>query len=193
MEIYSVFSVCIGEIDVIFVVDSSGSIDKADFELAKDFVKDVVSLLDISPSTIRVGYVNFASSTVVEFDLTTYNNKNDVLNAISAVVQIGNGTDTDEGIDAMQKIFDNLGRPGVQHVGIVMTDGRANSNSKLTVAVNNAKQQGTRFVSIGVGTAVSTAQLQLIASSPTDVYEVDDYATLANIISNIAYEICGKY
>ena len=138
--------------------------------------------------------VNFASSTEVVFNLDTHDNKNDAVTDIMNIVQIGNGTDTDEGIIAMQKMFDTLGRtPNVQHVGIVLTDGAANSRTKLEAAVNDAKSKGTKMIAIGVGQLINPSQLNTIASSPSHVYEVTDYGALANYIKDVALEICGRY
>ena len=43
--------------DVVFVIDSSGSIKSSNFLKVKNFVKNVVRSFDISNNTVRVGLV----------------------------------------------------------------------------------------------------------------------------------------
>jgi len=71
--------------DVVFVIDSSGSIGSNNFRKVKNFVKNVVGSFDISNNTVRVGLVQFSDYAVVEFDLLKYSSTNDVTAAVSAL------------------------------------------------------------------------------------------------------------
>ena len=78
--------------DVVFVIDSSGSIGSNNFRKVKNFVKNVVGSFDISNNTVRVGLVQFSSSSVVEFDLLKYSSANGVTTAVSALQYHGGGS-----------------------------------------------------------------------------------------------------
>ncbi len=61
--LFVVLSVCQNvAYDIVFIVDSSGSVGPANFELAKRFVGDVISRLDIGSSATRVGVIDYADS-----------------------------------------------------------------------------------------------------------------------------------
>ena len=44
--------VCEGQADIVFVVDSSGSIRESRFQLVKDYMKSVVSEMEIAPDKV---------------------------------------------------------------------------------------------------------------------------------------------
>ena len=55
--------------DVIFVLDSSGSLSDEDFDRALMFTRRIVGLLDISQTHTRVAMVNYGTKVKVEFSL----------------------------------------------------------------------------------------------------------------------------
>ena len=71
--------------DVVFVIDSSGSIGRNNFVKVQNFIKNIVDSFGISNNTVRVGLVQFSSSVVVEFNLLRYSNKNDITAAVQAL------------------------------------------------------------------------------------------------------------
>ena len=74
-------SECQVHADIAFVIDNSGSIrDKNpedqsydNYNLLKQFVKDILARLDIGPETTRVGAVRFSTQARLMFNLVQYN------------------------------------------------------------------------------------------------------------------------
>ena len=64
--------------DVIFVLDSSGSISDEDFDRTLMFTKRIVGLLDISQTHTRVAMVNYGTKAKVEFSLHHFNQEEEV-------------------------------------------------------------------------------------------------------------------
>ena len=64
--------------DVIFVLDSSGSISDEDFDRALMFTRRIVGLLDISQTRTRVAMVNYGTKAKVEFSLHHINQEKEV-------------------------------------------------------------------------------------------------------------------
>ncbi len=64
--------------DVIFVLDSSGSISDQDFNAALKFTRRIVGLLDISQTHTRVALVNYGTTAKVEFSLHLHSTEDDV-------------------------------------------------------------------------------------------------------------------
>ena len=77
--------------DVVFIIDSSGSIRISNFAKVKSFIRNVVSSFELSNSTVRVGLVQFSDLAVVEFDLLTYSNTDDVVSAVDALLYFDSG------------------------------------------------------------------------------------------------------
>jgi len=80
--------------DVVFVVDSSGSIGSSDFREVKSFIGSVVDAFDISGDKVRVALVQFSSNAVVEFNLQRYSNKRSVKAAVAALPYYNGGKQT---------------------------------------------------------------------------------------------------
>lgn len=60
---------CKRETDMVFVLDSSGSISDSDFDLSLDFAARVVEAMSI-PEPLRVAALIYASSPVIEFNFS---------------------------------------------------------------------------------------------------------------------------
>lgn len=51
---------CVGVgVDLIFVIDASGSIGAANFRSVKNFIKSVVGSFDVGPTQTRIGLIKF--------------------------------------------------------------------------------------------------------------------------------------
>ena len=79
-------------IDLIFVLDSSGSVGSSNFQNVRSFVSNLVSQLEIGPDNTQVGLINFGSSTRIEFHLNTHQDSSSLLQAIANILYTGGGT-----------------------------------------------------------------------------------------------------
>ena len=68
-------SECSSQADVVFVLDSSGSLDEPNFEHIKNFVSNLVTDLDIDGGKIRVGVVTYSDYAEPRFNLNRYNTR----------------------------------------------------------------------------------------------------------------------
>lgn len=66
------FSGCDGKADIIFVVDSSGSIREARFQTVLEYVANITRQLEVSENRARVGLVTYGDYAQVEFNLNTF-------------------------------------------------------------------------------------------------------------------------
>ena len=65
--------------DIVFIVDSSGSIGSENFDKLKVFLQNMVNGFDIDPTLTRVGLLRFNDKMEWQFKLEDLNNKLDVL------------------------------------------------------------------------------------------------------------------
>jgi len=66
---------CHAKADIVFVVDSSGSInehDKGNWQRVKNFAKSIVGKLDVGEDRVRVGMVEFGNRGHVQFYLNSH-------------------------------------------------------------------------------------------------------------------------
>ncbi len=74
-----------GDMDVIFLLDSSGSVKEPGFEKLKNFTSFLVNKMRIGDNSTRVGLFQFTDKPIHEFSLNKYNTKPQLLDAIDRV------------------------------------------------------------------------------------------------------------
>ena len=84
----------IAGVDLVFVLDSSGSIGATNFNSMRNFVTTVVNALNIGQNRSQVGVIVFSDVVRIQFHLNTYSNKASLLSAISSIPYIGSRTNT---------------------------------------------------------------------------------------------------
>jgi len=72
---FCLLSECYSEADVVFILDSSGSLDEPNFDHVKDFVSNLVTDLDVDSGSIRVGVVTYSDYAEPRFNLSRYNTR----------------------------------------------------------------------------------------------------------------------
>jgi collagen type VI alpha len=174
-------------------MDSSGSVGDSNWQLVLQFVKNVVENLDIGSHSTHVGAITYGNRATPNFYLDTYNNKEDIKNALSDIRWKDQETNTSGAIWTMMQMFTReLGdRRKAPNVGIVITDGASNRDANLTIPyANEAKQAGIAMFAIGVGDKVNKDELDGIATNTTMVFEVGDFEMLQTINSQLVSAAC---
>jgi uncharacterized protein YegL len=161
--------------DVVFILDSSGSIRDAGFgnwQLVLDFVNDVIEKLSIGQDQTRVGLVYYSNDARNAFFLREYTDKRSLQAAVNRVesLYIGGTTNTSGGLRVAnfeQYTLQNGDRPDVQDVVILITDGASNVESSRTIPdAEILKRRGIKIFSIGVTSSINEVELRGISSQP---------------------------
>ncbi|XP_027131185.1 collagen alpha-6(VI) chain isoform X3 [Larimichthys crocea] len=175
--------------DLIFLIDSSGSIYPEDYQKMKDFMKSVISKSVISQDEVHVGVMQFSTIQQLQFPLDRYYSKDEMLQSMDEMQQIGGGTHTGEAITKVSQYFDASrgGRPDLRQRLVVITDGEAQDQVKGPAAALRAK--GVIIYAIGVMEA-NTTQLLEISGSPDKMYAKRDFDALKDLESQVAMELC---
>ncbi|KAM6995244.1 collagen alpha-6(VI) chain [Tautogolabrus adspersus] len=175
--------------DLIFLIDSSGSIDPGDYLKMKDFIKSVIGKSIIGQNDVHVGVMQFSTRQQIEFPLNTFYSKDEMTQAIDTMQQFGGGTHTGGAITAVSQYFDAAqgGRPNLKQRLMVITDGEAQDEVKRPAAALRAK--GVLVYAIGV-VAANTTQLLEISGTPERMYSERDFDALKDLESQVALELC---
>ena len=158
-------------IDLIFVLDSSGSVGSSNFQNVRSFVSNLVSQLEIGPDNTQVGLINFASSARIEFHLNTHQDSSSLLQAIANVPYTSGTTNTAAALTTLLTGFSTVNgarllQEGIPRVAIVVTDGQSNSPTATVTAANNIHASSITVYAVGVGSNIPIAELNAIASDP---------------------------
>lgn len=172
---------CSFAIDVVVVCDESNSIYP--WHNVSAFLKKFAQGLDIGPTKTQVGLIQYGSDPRVVFNLNTYQNKEDVVKAMSSTYQKGGiETNTFKAIDfARLEAFSKEvgGRPTASKVMVVVTDGESHDGSKMQEVIADCNKDNiTRFGIAVLGYLIRNEmdtknlikEIQGIASHPTSKY-----------------------
>ncbi|XP_051812885.1 collagen alpha-6(VI) chain [Acanthochromis polyacanthus] len=175
--------------DVLFLIDSSTSIESQDYDKMKDFMKSVIRKSFIGRNEVHVGVMQFSTVQKLEFPLNRFYSKEEMSRAIDNMQQIGGGTHTGEAITFVSQYFDASrgGRPDLRQRLVVITDGEAQDEVKRPAAALRAK--GVLVYAIGVVDA-NTTQLLEISGSLDRMYDERDFDALKDLESQVALELC---
>ena len=157
--------------DLNFVVDSSRSINRTNWNTVLEFVANVVDRYTIGPNNVQVAFVLFSHVATVEWPLTRYTNKPSLLRAIRDVDYVGSLTNLNDALYLTRTEVFAAGRgtrSGVLKVTIILTDGRDNVpelDTPLTIQnATECKNQGIRLIAVGVSALVDPQRLRQILS-----------------------------
>jgi len=89
---------CTSYIDLVFVIDVSGSIQFERMNTVREFIVSIVADLDIGSTSTRVGAVYFSNDSYTAFTLDQYNSRQDVQEAIRYIPYIGGRTNIAAGL-----------------------------------------------------------------------------------------------
>ena len=128
---------CTTAVDLIFVIDSSGSIGSRGYEQMKSFVSQIVNKFDIESGNVRVGLLMYSTTVNTAFNLNTYSSRADVRAAVANLTYSAGRTNTGDALAYVRQVLLQPAagdRPQVPNVVVVLTDG--GSTNKLTTQVS---------------------------------------------------------
>ena len=96
------FIVCQTSVDLVFLLDNSGSVGDSNFRKVKDFVKRVIDFFNIGREGTHVAVVTYDTDTHIEFTLTRYYTKNELRNAVDDIDYHGYLTYTGEALNTVR-------------------------------------------------------------------------------------------
>ena len=188
---------CNRSVDIVFLIDESGSVGRTNFQECLDFVKNMTTAFPDDKLSgkdgTRFGLSTFSSSYKSHFYLSNYTNQSDYLSAVNRVSYSGGGTQLGRALQHIltDQFTEERGlRPevdGVPRVLIVLTDGQ--SGDSVSIPAKNVRDENIVVYGIGIGN-YNLGQLQDIASSDSHVYTLSTFSQLEIFISTLTSSAC---
>ncbi|KAI0213235.1 hypothetical protein LSAT2_001785 [Lamellibrachia satsuma] len=194
--------------DIVFVVDSSGSIRDANpndgsydnWELLLNFMVTMVDKLNIGSNQVRIGVVKFSTDAESVFHLNRYTDKNSLKEAIRRISYLGGHTNTAGGIRIMNDVeftSQNGDRPGIPNIAIVVTDDVSTRDKASTIPeAIRARNDGIKIYSVGITSGVKEAELRDISSSPHEkdknYFMAPNFQNLDRVAVAITSDVCDN-
>ena len=94
---------CGAKADIVFLLDSSGSVGSPNFQKMLTFVNDVVKNFNVGPADVQVGVDTFSTGKKAEFNLNKFHDKTALMNAVKKIHYTSGSTHTGEAIKFMHE------------------------------------------------------------------------------------------
>jgi len=198
--------------DLVFLIDSSGSVGQKNVDSTAKFLKEVVKELPVAADSVRVGVVQYSGLDkydnednkfhhTLEQPLkhgTTLEKVNKALDGMKWHGKGDGGTEladpmtyTGEGINhVLQKEFPR-GRRGAKKILVILTDGQSNSRNgdfKVDKMADKARSQRIVVLAVGIGKDVHRPELDAMAGNDDHVFQSDGYSGLSKLTAKLSAE-----
>lgn len=184
---------CDAQADILLIMDSTGSIGSVDYDKMLKFVANLTHSFKLGPKNIQFGAILFGDDAQNLFDFGAHNDHASLENAIRTAPYLAQTTYTNLALRyARLQSYTALhgARPGITRTAIVLTDGGSYDPNETAREAQLLKDTGVLVLSIGIGTNINQTELRLIASSPADVFQVNNFDILDTISKQVANVTC---
>ncbi len=189
---------CFG--DITLIVDSSGSIEEAgvgNWQVVKDFVKNIVRRLDVGRERTRVAGIIYSLKAYVRFNFNKYTSSREIISDIDTWTHLNSHTNTTgafaEYLAQLTTPFSGQ-RSDVRDVIILITDGNTTiDRGLLDSTVAQVKNLGAMILGVGIG-KIDLQEMARIVSFPFErnYFAVSEFQSLANVLDSVVQSTnCG--
>ncbi|KAM4821252.1 collagen alpha-6(VI) chain [Thomomys bottae] len=182
-------------LDVVFVIDSSGSIDSREYKIMKDFMIGLVKKADVGKNQVRFGALQYADDPEVLFYLDDQDTKSEVISKLDQAELVGGSTYTAEALAFSDHMFTEARgsrlHKGVPQVLIVLTDGESHDAEKLNSTAKALRDKGILLLAVGIEGA-KPEELLAMAGSQDKYYFVETFTGLQGIFSDVSASMCNS-
>mmetsp|Transcript_85931 Transcript_85931/g.170580 ORF Transcript_85931/g.170580 Transcript_85931/m.170580 type:complete len:690 (+) Transcript_85931:71-2140(+) len=198
-------------VDIIFLVDGSGSIGKDGFDQVRHYLKQVIKKMPVdgSNSSTHVGVSQFSTHKYesIEVDLLEGTSQKAVSKALDKMEWHKNKYNMHDPMthtgEAVQYVLDNMfpkARGGCSEMLVIITDGQSNGVRDPANVSALARQKGIEVVAVGIKNYGDDEvmkkhffdELVGIVGHKGRILTVDTFAELASIVTNTSTMVC-KY
>ena len=176
-------------IDIVYVVDGSGSVGYNDFMLELNFLRLVSAAMDIGPNSTRIALVQYDSVSQLEFNFI--DDPSQIVSAFGDINYTGGGTLTGAAINfSYNSVIQGHARAGVNVKMVVVTDGY--SGDDVTIPSDAMRGHDIEMFSVGFSN-YDYIQLQDIANDPDQdyVFTGGSGSDLKDLIEDFTASVCN--
>nr|XP_058921448.1 collagen alpha-6(VI) chain-like [Kogia breviceps] len=182
-------------LDVVFVIDSSGSIDHDEYNIMKDFMIDLVKKANVGKNHVRFGALKYADDPEVLFYLDNLGTKWEVISVLQNDQPMGGNTYTAKALGFSDHMFTEARgsrlHKGVPQVLIVITDGESHDADKLNATAKALRDKGILVLAVGIAGA-NAVELLAMAGSSDKYFFVETFGGLKGIFSDVSASVCNS-
>lgn len=169
-------------LDLVFLVDESGSVGQDNFDILKDFMNRIIQHLNIGPRDNQVGIATYASTAQREFDLDSYSTKTSLIHAVRNISYNHSGLSfVSRGLRLVANHFFNGthgDRANHPNVLIILTDGDPLDPSRAKLEASSLESRGVEIFVVGISRDGTNRNLIDLATDSSHILPFLDFGDL---------------
>jgi len=182
---------CAAPVDLLFVLDGSGSITRSSWKQVRTFVQELAKPLVVSEQFANLAVVQFSSRAKLDVAWTSDRRQFNAL--VSDLQQLQEGTDIGAALKLSLDVFKSSARfknPDVAKVAILMTDGV--SDDDPVEAAEELRAAGVIIFGLAVGDDADFDTVSSLVSQPvaSHAYQIDSFDSLSSVINELSTQAC---
>ena len=181
---------CKSNLDLVFLVDGSRSIElygDGNFRDALKFVKAVIDDFRFDHGRVRAGLTLFSTKVEEVFGLDRYKVKPDMFAAIDAVKFPDAGSDLGKALEWTRRETFNFTTEGVSRIVVVLSDGK--SKDEIVEPSKKLAEKGVHILMVTVGDNLDLVQLEQVVGGDED--DIFDFNSFQKLVERINMDVCN--
>jgi len=188
---------CSKPMDILFLVDKSGSLSKWHFDLEKQIIGNIIGSFDVSSSAAKVSLVLFANKVHPVFCFNDHTTQESLQKAVASLecpeCEKGD-TVTGHALKwGREKSFTETcgARSNVNKFVIILTDGKSTENKRyLNRQITKMKRTGAYIFGIGVGKKIKTSEVEHLTSHSEMAFTIKSFNEVPVIMEATSTKVC---
>jgi uncharacterized protein YegL len=157
--------VCDSEIDLMLLMDGSGSVGNKGFGKEKTFAEEFINRFEVSSEQTEVGIISFSWLITIGTQIT--DSTEDLMSVVDTTEWEGASTNTAAALGTALEVLAASGRESAQSVIVVVTDGMPNDAEATGMMAAKVKEKA-RLIFVTVGKNLDMDALYEWASFPPE-------------------------
>ncbi|KAK0414459.1 hypothetical protein QR680_011439 [Steinernema hermaphroditum] len=177
-------------VDLLLVLDGSGSIGDETFQLQVGFAIHLASKLNITPTGSHVGIIQYAEQPQLEISLNQFTDPNQFEWAARRIKYLSGATNTGQALQhALELGFQGARGGQIPKVVVVVTDGQ--SQDSVAEPSQRLRDAHVMVYAIGVTNLVNVHQLHQMTGNPLRVLTVESFDQLdKSLADSLTWDMC---
>lgn len=170
-------------LDVMFVMDASGSVKSSGWTTEKEFVTNMIESGVDDESGIAI--VEFSKRARAEYNFSDSQIRSDITAYVDSMAFTTGATWMKDALEVGMAVFEKSGDPTKDDILLLITDGNPNPSSSQAVCSDDTIKDaldaaGITVIVVGVGNGWSTSAIScLVDDTSTQIIYVDDFSDSA--------------
>jgi uncharacterized protein YegL len=157
--------VCDSEIDLMILMDGSGSVGSKGFKQEKEFADAFIKRFEVEPKKTEIGIISFSYYITIGSQIT--DDAPALLDVVSNTEWEAYNTNTAAALGTALEVLAASGRESAQSVVVVITDGMPNDSEATAMMAEKVKEKA-RLIFVAVGKNLDMDALYTWASFPPE-------------------------